>query len=327
MNKHFKRFTSFFVVVFLLLGFLSVQSVFAATDSSKMITLTVGQCQTFTDSDWAALGNSSVTDFVIIPALASSYGSTETGYKTQLAPIVINAINKLVTYRSTAKIWIGTPGIASSNYGIASTSLNPFYNYITYIQAQIGTTKWSNNIRGVYMNEEAVYGTVDYSNIMANACIALMNNLSYRVHTNLVKKFLWIPYYGYGSDPATIIKNIGYVADKYTIFDYVIIQPHYYFDSTVQSNLNGVYYSVNAQKVCYRDGVAVIASKGSSTIIGVEMESSWRLEYPYTYPDYKSRYDEYVSKFSEFKGTYPFAFYWDGTITTALDGWINPFYN
>lgn len=176
------------------------------------------------------------------------------------------------------------------------------------------------------MNEEAVYGSVDYNNIMGNATIKLMNDLSYRVHTNLSKKFLWIPYYGFGSDPATIIKNIGYVSDKSTIYDYVMIQSHYYFDSTVQSNLDGVFYSVNSQSVSYRDGV-IVTPKTSSTIIGVEMEFDWHIVPPNAYADYQSRYNEYVSKFSGFKCFYPFAFYWDGTLTSALNSLINPFYN
>jgi hypothetical protein len=326
MNRFFKRFVSILVVTFLFVGLNPAQSVFATTDNSKMITLSVTQCQSFTDSDWQALGNSNSTDFVIIPLSAYNYGSNQTGYINQLAPIVINAINQLVSKRSSAKIWIGTPGIDSTNYSIASTSLDPFYNYTTYIQTQIGTTIWSNNIRGVYMNEEAVYGPVDYSNLMGNATIKLMNDLSYRVHTNLSKKFLWIPYYGYGSDPATIIKNIGYVTNKNTIYDYVMIQPHYYFDSTVQSNLNGVYFSVNNQAVSYRDGV-IVTPKTSSTIIGVEMECDWHIVPPNSYSDYQGRYNEYVSKFSGFKGSYPFAFYWDGTLTSALNSLINPFYN
>jgi hypothetical protein len=311
---------------------------FAATSSAKMLTLTVGQCDTFTDTEYTALGNSKATDFVIIPGSAGTYGGTESGYKTNLAPKVINIINKILAKRSTAKIWIGTPGIDSNNYTTyAGTSATPFYNYITYVRNQIGTTKWANV--NVYMNEEAVYGTVDYNNITGNSTIKLMNDLSYKVRSVLGKKFLWIPY-GYASDvnkAATIIKNIGYVSDKYTIFDYVIIQPHYYFDSTCQAGLNSVYYSVKNQKVCYANNVAVLSTKGSSTVIGAEMEFNWKIVPPNSYSDYQARYNQYVSKFSEFKGSYPFAFYWDGWITYhtynktqyqgALEAFINSFYN
>ncbi|GKX67620.1 DUF4855 domain-containing protein [Inconstantimicrobium mannanitabidum] len=320
-----KKFLTIFFVLTLLLTGLSCKKAFASTGAPKMITLTVGQCDSFTDADWQALRNSNCTDFVIIPALAGNYNSDEAGYENQLAPKVINAINKLATTMSWANIWIGTPGIGYSNCSIASSSLNPFYNYITYVKNQISSSIWNNNVRGIYMNEESVYGSVDYSNLGSNSTIKLMNDLSYRVHNYLGKSFLWIPYYGYGSSPATIIKNIGYVADRTSIFDYVIIQPHYYFDSTVQSNLAGVYYSVQNQAICYRNGVAV-TQKTSNTIIGVEMESDWHILSPNSYSDFLGRYNEYVSEFSTFAGVYPLAFYWDTNLQKSLNERINPFY-
>lgn len=329
MTKFSSRIIGIIITTFMLFSIMLIPAtVFAAADTSKMLVVTVGQFSSYTDSDYQALADSYVTDYVIAPALTTDYGGTEAGYKTNLVPKIIDFINKIAAKKSTAKIWIGTPGIGSTNSSVASTSLDPFYNYITYIKSQISTTVWTNNIRGVYMNCESVYGTVDYTSITSNAVIKLMNDLSYRVHTNLSKKFLWIPYYGYGTNAATIIKNIGYVADKSTIYDIVILQPHYYFDTTGESktNLDGCYYSVNKQAICYRDGVQVIA-KTSSTIIGVEMESNWKLAYPSSYPDFKQRYDEYVNKFKGFKGSYPFAFYYDGTLQTALSDWINSFYN
>ena len=292
----------------------------------KGMCLFLTQTSSFTDANWNQVANSHANNFVIVPQIASTYGSTESGYKTQLAPLVINVINKLIAKNSAVQIWIGTPGIDSGNCGIESTSLDPFYNYITYVQAQIGTTKWSNNIKGVYMNEEAVYGTVNYSDLMANATIKLMNDLSYRVRTTSSKKFLWIPYYGYGADAATTIKNIGYVADQSTIFDYAIIQPHYYFDSTVQANLNGVYYSVTDNKVDYRDGVAVITTKGSSTIIGVEMEFDWQIVNPNNYAQYVGYYNEYVTKYTSLLGSHAFSFYWGGNVQYAVSDRINAFY-
>ncbi|MDP4206956.1 MAG: hypothetical protein Q8859_13290, partial [Bacteroidota bacterium] len=62
------------------------------------ITLFVNQVNTFTTEDWKALAESKITDFVIIPLSAKKYGSTESGYKTQLAPIIINTINQLIKY-------------------------------------------------------------------------------------------------------------------------------------------------------------------------------------------------------------------------------------
>src|SRR5690606_15797959 len=143
----------------------------------------------------------------------------------------------------------------------------------------------SNNIAGVYMNMESIYGTVNYSSLLGNSCIKLMNDLSFRVKNNLAKKFLWIPYYGYGVNATTIIKNIGYVANQSTIFDYVLIQPHYYFDDTIAANIDGLQSSVSNQGVRYRDGVLVTPML-STNVIGAEMEMSWKIVPPNNYTDF-----------------------------------------
>lgn len=292
----------------------------------KGICIFAGQADTFTGDDWQALANSLVTDFIIIPKDAGQYGANETGYITQLGIFMVNVINQLVTRKSTAKIWIGTPGLSSLNYTIASSSLDPIYNYLNYVRDQVGTSIWNTNIGGIYMNMESIYGTVDYTNILANPCIKLISDLSSRIHNNLKTKFLWIPYYGYGSNPDEIIKRMAYVTNKSTIFDYVVIQPHYYFDESIVANLSGVKHSISKQTICYRDGLVVIP-KLSKTIIGAEMELSWKVVPPNNYTDFLNRYNEYVSYFTDFKGTYPIIFYWDGTLQNVLTDRINPFFN
>lgn len=297
----------------------------AETSVIKGICIFAGQAEAFTDADWQALGSSPLTDFVIIPKEASSYNSSEEGYKSQLAPFMVKVVNKLVANKNTAKIWIGTPGISSKNTPVASTSLEPIFNYLNYVRDQLGTTLWSKNIAGIYMNMEAVYGTVDYGNIIANSCIKLMSDLSSRIHNNLNTKFLWIPYYGYGSDPAEVIKRIGYVANKSTIFDYIVIQPHYYFDGTVASNITGVKHCITKQSVSYRDGTEV-TPKTSKTVIGPEMELDWHVVPPNNYTEHLDRYNKYAAAFKEFAGAYPVIFYWDGNLQNALSHRINPFF-
>lgn len=298
----------------------------SATFSIKGICIFAGQADTFTEVDWQALANSPLTDFIIIPRESDIYGSNEAGYQSKLAPFMINVINQLVARKNTAKVWLGTPGLSSKNYSLASSSLDPLYNYLDYVRNQVGTTVWENNIGGVYMNMESIYGTVDYNNILANPCIKLMSDLSSKVHNNLKTKFLWIPYYGYGSDPAEIIKRIAYVTNKSTIFDYVVIQPHYYFDGSVASNLTGVKYCISKQSISYRDGL-VVTPKVSKTVIGPEMELDWHVVPPNDYSDYLDRFDKYVVTFDEFKGTYPIIFYWDGSLQNALNKRINPFFS
>ena len=298
----------------------------AAVSPIKGICIFEGQAEAFTSADWDALASSPLTDFIIIPKDAASYGSDEAGYKLQLAPFMVKVVNHLVSRKATAQIWIGTPGITSKNTPVASSSLNPIYNYLSEVCNQLGATIWNTNIGGVYMNMEAVYGTVDYTNLTSNSCIRLISGLSEKIHNNLNTKFLWIPYYGYGSDPDEIIRRIGYVANKSTIFDYVVIQPHYYFDENIGSNITGVKCCISKQSVCYRNGTEVIP-KASKTVIGPEIELDWHVVPPNNYSGNMGRYNEYVSAYSGFNGTYPIIFYWDGNLQNALSGRINPFFN
>jgi hypothetical protein len=291
----------------------------------KGICIFAGQAEVFTASDWQALANSSLTDFVIIAKDASVYGSGEAGYKSQLAPFMANIVNQIVSRKSSSKVWIGTPGLSSLNYNLAASSLEPIYNYLTQVRTLVGSTIWDKNIGGVYMNMESVYGSVDYSNILANSCIKLMSDLSARVHTSLKTKFLWIPYYGYGADPSEVIKRIGYVSNKSGIYDYVVIQPHYYFDAAVGVNLAGVKNCIINQAITYRDGT-IVTPKASQTVIGVEMELDWHVVPPNNYADFLGRYNEYVSSFTTYRGLFPILFYWDGTLQNALSGRINPFF-
>ncbi len=60
------------------------------------MTITVGQIDDFNEGDKSALAASDATDFVLIPDYASSYGTTENGYKTQLAPKLINSTFPLI---------------------------------------------------------------------------------------------------------------------------------------------------------------------------------------------------------------------------------------
>jgi len=69
-----------------------------------------------------------------------------------------------------------------------------------------------------------------------------------------------------------------------------------------------------------------VTPKLSKTVIGPEIELDWHVVTPNNYTENLERYNGYVSAFSEFKGTYPIIFYWDGTIQNALSGRIDPFF-
>lgn len=230
---------------------------------------------------------------------------------------MVNSIKNLVSTikssnKSSASIFIGTPAIDGSSGNFQNASMYSYLvTYINDLKAALGTN-WS-SITGIYMNAESIWGTVDYANLITNPTIKLFNNLAYDVHVTFGKKFMWVPYYTVKeADAATKVKNIGYVANKTNIFDYILIQPQYYFNGTSGceaplSNLDGVYYSVTKQAVTYRDGTLVVAkSSGATAQIGVQMEIDGNTM---VNSAFSSRYNAYVSKFSPFVNNYPLSFY------------------
>ena len=254
------------------------------------------------EMNWEPFKECLATDYVFIPLekqIAAANDST-----------MATAIEKLINLRpgKTTNIWIGTPSIHSTNAwsGYTAAQLTQF---VKNVYARLSTTARS-KIAGVYMNQESIYGNMDYNNVLggtldANNQIKIMKQVRDFVKTGAVHgtKFMWCPYYGYGSNAATIIKKIGHVADKVQIFDYVILQPHTIFDAEAsKGNLNGVRSSVERNKVCYRDNVNVIASKVSTTEIGYEMEFV-------DASGYDVPFSEYENTFKAFKNR-PWMFYW-----------------
>jgi len=285
------------------------------------------QTGNFTEADWSAVAASNCTDFFLIPKDAGNYGSNAEGYVANLTPLMVRCINQLTAKRSNAKIWIGTPGISSLNYNtLSGNSLDPIVSYINSVRTSVGETVWSNNIRGVYMNCESIYGDLGEENIFANPTVKLMSDLSTAIRTNMKKEFLWIPYYGYGVNSDQIIRKIAFVTCDQTIFDYVVIQPHYYFDGNYESNLYGIRSSIIKRTICMNNG-KIVRPKLSTTIIGAEMELDWHIVAPSAYTEYVNRYKGYVNSFGDMLITnVPLIFYWDGNVQNALTSRINPFF-
>ncbi len=235
------------------------------------------------------------------------------------AEAMAEAINIAVDVSPSKSIWIGTPSVNSNNYSSSTTTYEQLIAFTNSVYNLINDTA-KLKVRGIYMNQESFYsGTIDYDNFSQNMEVLRMMDIKNYAKSNNWE-FLWVPYYGYGDNAAKIIKDIGYGADSVQIFDYVVMQPHYMFDATVQSNLQGVKLSCDANKVTYRDGVAVIANKVSVTDIGFEME----------YVQGNPKYDEYYDKYYSIRNSSPSVFYWQGaTVIEAIDAVnvINAFYN
>lgn len=273
----------------------------------KFITLFETQCGINENYVYNTLmKNVDATDFVFSP---KPYG-TANKY-TQ-----ITALNKILSVKSTAKLWIGTPGITYNNYKTLP-SMATMKNYISDVYNGLNNKQ---AVAGLYYNQEAIYGDLAYITNLANGTkdgnkqVKLMTDVK-GILKNIIgtTQMLWIPYYGYGDNAAEVIKKVGYVADTTTIFKYVCLQPHYLFEPEKSpNNLLGVQYSVKNNKICYRNGVAVISSpvSGKATI-GFEMEYK-------PGSGFEDRYTEYVSTFSSYKSK-PHGFYWETSSGTESE--------
>ncbi len=265
-----------------------------------------------TSYNWSNVYACDAEDFVFTPIGSSNIDEQS----------MATAIDKLVAGRTkTTNIWIGTQSIHSGNFG-SFTSASTVTTYLANVYKKLSTASKA-KVKGAYMNQESFYTpSLNYTNFASNTEVKTMIGIKDWVKSGNLgtngKGFLWIPYYGYGTNAATIIKNIAYAADSVQIFDYCILQPHYFFEpSTAPGNLAGVKYSIDANKVCYRDGVKVIANKVSSTVIGFEMEYQTSVS--------EARYKEYTDTFANSKSKQQ-AFYIAGYADATTIGKVNDWY-
>lgn len=183
-----------------------------------------------------------------------------------------------------------------------------FDEYVSYIKAlkqKIGSN-WD-SVRGFYYPNEAIYfyGTQNYcySQLKNQSQVQLLEKLSeYIKNSDDVDKatsFAWAPYYGFGPNREKIVETIAYIVDETTIFDYVYIQPHYYFDNDYKINLQPIYDSVKEGRI-YGDGGRLIAKNHlDKTKIGIQMEIDYKY---FTDTGHRERYDQTVDKFKDLLG-------------------------
>ena len=268
--------------------------------------------QNYNEGAFEKLAYSGITDFILLSL--DDFNYQQSNYINQLMPRTFYTILKIIEEVPNANIWIGTPHMTSMTHPyFYNTALNKVYDYILEIKKSMPLI-WEKNIKGIYMNTEAVIGKVYYSNINANYTISFMNDLGYRIHEYLDKEFLWIPYYGYGDNAAEVIKKLGYIANTTPIFDYILIQPHYFFDGDSIKNLDGVFYSVINQEICYRDKTPIISRTTNATAkIGFLIEVSSIINWDNT-NTYQKRYNLYVFYYKGLRSIFPSGFYSGGAI-------------
>lgn len=257
-----------------------------------------------------------VSDYVILDVTSSKPSASE----------VLSVAKAIYQRKSEARFWIGTP-----KYDM---NTQPVYNFIkgsieeiknVFMADTTGRTIWNNCVKGVYLNMERIYDKITYSaSVDQNntKSFLIAKNLSNYVHNTLDLNLLWIPYYGYGSDPETVIKDLAYMVARTNIFDIVIIQPRYYFDddftpdNVLVKNLDAVKYSVNCNNICYRDGNEVFTRTCYNAKVGFEMEVDNSVVRPIKQDNEKdidfqkrldaqkekrAKYEKYVSTFKTFR--------------------------
>jgi hypothetical protein len=165
---------------------------------------------------------------------------------------ICNFINTVVQKKPSIKIWIGTPEINSnnalydSNSSLYNTFLSTLIKYSNSLYNTLSQTIWSNNIQGLYFNQESIYSqSFDADNLSKNPEFLLINAFSYYVHnsmpdklggdttTEFKKDLIWAPYLPILPDTdanntfeATLFKRIGKIITSSTCFDCAFIQAH-----------------------------------------------------------------------------------------------------
>lgn len=231
---------------------------------------------------------------------------------------------KLIKTDPSVKIYIAIPGV--NFHALTDEYIEPVKEKVMKGIKQkldkVNTSYFEKNIEGFYFSTEGVpyyYSwfkpdkTIDFN----NPIVKTMSGLSNEIHQVYNKKFIWIPYYGGTLDEEEFYNKdsfvrIGYIANRTDIFDYVILQPSYYF-SAASKNIPYIKASTDINAVLDIDQNIIGGIKSSKTVIGAEMEIDKQIV-PATGTEsaakaYQERYQEYVKAFKGTQQKYPVAFY------------------
>ena len=110
---------------------------------------------------------------------------------------------------------------------------------------------------------------------------------------------LWSPYIG----PENVVKA-AIVIHRTNIFDYAVIQPHYYAGGGAETLCEGLRTGIAIQRVTYSNGHPVLHESAitcTKTVIGCQMEINW--EYAIN-TDYQQRYNKSQEVFNQSAGAY-----------------------
>lgn len=215
---------------------------------------------------------------------------------------------RIVAINPNAKLWFSVPS-AESLHALTHLYAKPWADTVDLIKNTVSKTIWDNNVKGIYYAGEDIV-TSGYTKFdetaperdFDNPIVYSMRIVSEKVRS-YGKEMLWIPYY---HEAASSSKNLGYVANLTDIFDTIIIQPSFFFNSARVDEIPIVSDCVRKQAVVDIHGNIIGGKKVSKTEIGFEMEIDSQF---FDNKDYAERYYAYEKGFGEFVGKRPTAYY------------------
>ena len=247
----------------------------------------------------------------------------------------VELVNRMVEVDKDIHIWLSFPGVIL--HGMADMFCDAYEKYVFGLaKKMIPAEVWEHNIRGFYFSTEDIVNdfTVfyhernEYNSDFNNPVVKLIKHLSGIVHADN-KKMAWIPYYRLDRWAETG-KRMGYIANRTDFFDYIVIQPSYFFSKKTKANINVIKESVIHQKSVDFGGHPNSEKKIYKTMMGAEMEiaedSSCSVS---TRKDEEKRYLAYEKAFKRFVGKYPiiyYASYRDSMMSDKVFDFIKNFY-
>ena len=261
-----------------------------------------------------------ISESYTTPAGDESPINVQTDYEIELAKRIL-AINP------DAKFWFSLPHTKIIE---GATFYAEHYMDIIYTKIKLAFTpeEFEKNVAGMYWSTEDAGGSVfDTENLVdfGNPCVKAAKYCSDILHED-GKTLMWIPYTTVGDQ----YTRTGFIANQTDIFDYVYLQPGYYWHENKEQFIGYIKDSVSAGAVLTNAGVPYGGEKKSSTVIGAEVEMDIRLVAGADPEGHNRRYNVYVENFSQFKADKLIAIYCsdrtavaNATVNEMLLEWYN----
>ncbi len=262
----------------------------------------------YTDDQLAGLGNA--TEFVINSGSYSGYFNTDgtPNSNGSIQSYVVEAADmaKRLYLMYGKQVWIGTPGVGYS-VTYSKTVFEEVGRRMTYFIDNIITEfgriglNFNTVVKGIYMHDEEILHPFTTSTpISSNWQVNMFQTVS-NYAASKGKKMLWSPYWN-----TEYLERAACIIHRTNIFDYVVVQPSYYFSPNFGNELScgALRKAIAIQRLCYSNGMPILHESAitcTKTVIGCQMEIDYRYN---TDTAYKTRYNTYEEVFNQSYGAY-----------------------